>query len=641
MPALDIRQKVVITTLCAVVSSIIIISVYALSSSREIILKSAVERELPAILGEVGNELGMQLSKPITVAHVMANNVDYKNFIRRGEAKNEHLALTQYLKNIKQEFNSITAFLVSAKSGNYFTPDGLFKTLSPSEGKDSWFYSFINSGKEYELSLDIDEVTKVPTLFINYLMTVDGRPTAVAGIGLSLESMSNSISQYKIGDNGQVFLVDSMGVIKLHPDTEFIGKSLSELGDVDAKTLLAKQRFASSEYKQGGTDMLLASRYLDDIGWYLVAQVPRKEILGSIETVTWSLVIMGLIIAVVFTLISGFLINRLISPFSEVANILETIGNGGSDLSRRLDDSRSDEVGRMASGYNKFVDYLTTLLQQVSETGNHLFSSVESIDTQAKQMSVKISEQVNKIEQVATAIYEMGATGEDIATSANNAAENAQVADSAVLKGNQSVQHTISSVGQMSEQLQITSETITELAEDVSSIDTVLDVIRGVSEQTNLLALNAAIEAARAGEQGRGFAVVADEVRTLASRSHDSAQEIRSIIEKLQVKTHEAVDAINKSTQLTQDSQQEAESSGQHLQSISENISIMNDMNLQIATATGEQSNVVGEINPHVTAIADISRLNSEAVQQTAEDCSNLRALASELNQLVSSFKFK
>jgi len=641
MNHLNIRQKVVITTLIAVVLSIVIMSAFALKSSRSIVLEGTIGRELPAVLGEVANNLDAQLLLPITVSQTIASNADYQNFVSEGEPENKIAQLTVYLNQIKQEFNTITAFIVSKKTGKYYTPGGLFKTLSQDNDKDQWFYRFISSGQQYELSLDVDEVTKIPTLFINYLMKVNDEASAVAGVGLSLDSMSKSISQYHIGKQGIVFLVDDKGKIKLHPNVNLIGKNIHSVANLTSNGLFQKGKFASVEYNNDGVEMLLASRYLENIGWYIVAQVPSDEVFGALDDLTWSLVVMGIVIAAIFMAISAWLINRLISPFGQLAQMLEAIGKGDGDLTQRLDESKHDETGAMAKGYNQFVSHLSELLQQVSITGHNLFDSVESIDRQSKNMANEISEQVSNIEQVATAMHEMGATAEEIASSANNAAENAQVADKTVQSGNETVQQTINSVANMGKQLQTTSVDISELAEDINAIDNVLEVIRSISEQTNLLALNAAIEAARAGEQGRGFAVVADEVRTLASRSNDSTVEIRSIIENIQAKAKDVVQSIEQSIHLSSTSEKEANQSGEILRNIADNIVIMNDMNLQIATATGEQSKVVSEINPHVTAIADVSKISSDTVQQTSVDCSNLREMASQLNELVSKFKFK
>ncbi|WP_370279965.1 methyl-accepting chemotaxis protein [Pontibacterium sp.] len=636
MLQLNIRQKVVLTTVAAVVAAIAIISVFSLNSSRDIILEGTIDRELPAILGEVANDIDAQLIRPITIAKTMANNTDYAEFIRQSEPQEQTQALTQYLSQINHGFNTFTAFLVSAKSGSYYTPAGLFKTLSPQDEKDRWFYGFVESGKAFDLSLDIDEQSKVPTLFINYRMQQNGETLAVTGVGLTLDSMASTIGQYKIREQGSIFLVDQNGTIKLHKDPSLVGKHINMLGDIDTGTLLNQAPFATSEYDK----TLLASRYLPKIGWYVVAEVPSAEVFSAIDKVTWVTLWMGLGIAVLFTIISAWIINHLIAPFGQVADVLEDIGKGGSDLSRRLDISRRDETGKIAAGYNSFVEYISELLRQISLTGDQLYKAIEAIDGQAKTMEQKIAQQASEIEQVATAIHQMGVTAEEIANSANRAADTAKVANSAVSEGGQSVNNTVSSVSTMAEHLQQTSDTISQLAVDASSIDSVLEVIRGVSEQTNLLALNAAIEAARAGEQGRGFSVVADEVRVLASRSHQSTEEIREIIEKLQSNTQDVVHAISKSTDLSAASQTEANNSGQQLDNISENIAAMNDMSLQIASATGEQSNVVSGISPHVVSIAEISRNNSETVKQTSSECGQLKEMASELKELVSKFRF-
>jgi methyl-accepting chemotaxis protein len=254
-------------------------------------------------------------------------------------------------------------------------------------------------------------------------------------------------------------------------------------------------------------------------------------------------------------------------------------------------------------------------------------------------MEQDLKQQTSQIEQVATAIHEMGASSDEIAQNANVAADSATNASNAINIGQDSVSVTSESIEHMNQQLSNTTSIINQLADDANSIDTVLDVINGVSEQTNLLALNAAIEAARAGEQGRGFAVVADEVRTLASRSQASTEEIRGIIDQLQQRTQQAVEAIEASTHLGAQCQSEASNSEQQLSSISLSVDEMNAMNVQIASATGEQSNVINEISPHISGISEIARENDLMVEKTALECTRLRDKATHLTSLVSQFK--
>ncbi|WP_228013216.1 MULTISPECIES: methyl-accepting chemotaxis protein [Vibrio] len=627
-----IRTKAILATIIAALAIISVMGIYSFQSSRAILIDRTFERELPASLGEVSNEINLKLETPILASKMMT----LSPLMKKNSLSEEDLRA--YLDSVKNEFNAISAYYVSNEASTYYTHNGALKTISTNEQSDQWFYRFIQSDQAFELSLDIDAATGIPALFVNYVVTRNGKRIGVTGIGLTLESITQLISNYSIGESGIVFLVDHQGIIKVHPNKNLIGQSLDSVG-IDSSQLLGSQQTIVHEGVVDRHPQILGSKAMPGIGWTLITQIPKQEVLSELNGFSQTIIFMALLIAAIYTPIAAWATNKLLLPFVEVAELLQQIGKGGGDLTLRLDDSRHDEIGQIAKGYNQFVQYLSDLLKDVSNSGLQISESIQSVDRMAQSMEQDIKQQTSQIEQVATAIHEMGASSDEIAQNANGAADSAKHAASAINIGQKSVTITSESIEHMNQQLDDTTAIVNQLAQDASSIDTVLDVISGVSEQTNLLALNAAIEAARAGEQGRGFAVVADEVRTLASRSQASTEEIRAIIEKLQHRTQQAVAAIETSTTLGSNCQVEASNSELQLSSISQSVNEMNAMNIQIASATGQQSNVINEISPHISGISEIARESDNMIEKTAQECQHLRAKAMHLTSLVSQFK--
>ncbi|PHX05333.1 Methyl-accepting chemotaxis protein PctC [Vibrio splendidus] len=619
-------------TIIAALAIISVMGIYSFQSSRAILIDRTFERELPASLGEVSNEINLKLETPILASKMMTLSPLMK------QASLSEKNLRAYLESVKNEFNAISAYYVSNGASTYYTHNGVLKTISANEQSDQWFYRFIQSDKAFELSLDIDAGTGIPALFVNYVVTRNGERIGVTGIGLTLESITQLISNYSVGKSGIVFLVDKQGTIKVHPDKNLIGQSLNSVG-IESSLLLGSQQTIVHEGVVDGKPQILGSKAMPGIGWTLITQIPKQEVLSELNGFSQTIIFMALLIAAIYTPIAAWATNKLLLPFVEVAELLQQIGKGGGDLTLRLDDSRHDEIGQIAKGYNQFVQYLSDLLKDVSNTGQQISESIQSVDRMAQSMEQDIKQQTSQIEQVATAIHEMGASSDEIAQNANGAADSASRASGAINIGQKSVTVTSESIEHMNQQLDDTTAIVNQLAQDANSIDTVLDVISGVSEQTNLLALNAAIEAARAGEQGRGFAVVADEVRTLASRSQASTEEIRGIIEQLQQRTQQAVAAIETSTTLGTNCRVEASNSEQQLSSISHSVDEMNAMNMQIASATGQQSNVINEISPHISGISEIARESDNMIEKTAQECQHLRTKAMHLTNLVSQFK--
>ena len=624
-----IRTKAILATIIATLAIISVMGIYSFQSSRAILIDRTFERELPASLGEVSNEINLKLETPILASKMMT----LSPLMQQTTLSEEELRT--YLQSVKNEFNAISAYYVSNEASTYYTHNGILKTISANEQNDQWFYRFILSDKAFELSLDIDAGTGIPALFVNYVVTRNGERIGVTGIGLTLESITQLISNHSVDESGIVFLVDKQGIIKVHPDKNLIGQSMDSIG-IESSLLVGSQQTIVHEGVVDRQPQILGSKSMPGIGWTLITQIPKQEVLSELNDFSQTIIFMALLIAAIYTPIAAWATNKLLLPFVEVAELLQQIGKGGGDLTLRLDDSRHDEIGQIAKGYNQFVQYLSDLLKDVSNTGQQISESIQSVDGMAQSMEQDIKQQTSQIEQVATAIHEMGASSDEIAQNANGAADSASRASGAIIIGQKSVTVTSESIEHMNQQLDDTTAIVNQLAQDANSIDTVLDVISDVSEQTNLLALNAAIEAARAGEQGRGFAVVADEVRTLASRSQASTEEIRGIIEKLQHRTQQAVAAIDTSTTLGSNCQVEASNSEQQLSSISQSV---DEMNMQIASATGQQSNVINEISPHISGISEIARESDSMIEKTAQECQHLRARATHLTSLVSQFK--
>lgn len=363
----------------------------------------------------------------------------------------------------------------------------------------------------------------------------------------------------------------------------------------------------------------------------------NAELLSSIQIM---FLLIGVILLLVLQVTNWFVLTRyVVNPIKVVASAMAEIAQGGGDLTRRLNIQSKDEVGVLAHGFDTFISNLHTLVQKIVNSNNELSNCSQSIKSNANENTKSTEQQLLEIEQVATALNEMSSATQEVARNANETADKTQRCNELAIKGNTIVKNTINDIHNLGQEINSTSDKIIELKEQSAQINTVLDVIKGVAEQTNLLALNAAIEAARAGEQGRGFAVVADEVRSLAQRTQDSTTEIEGIINNLQSASEGASKLMQSTSATLQKTIDESGGAITALDNIIKDIVVINDMNAQVATATEEQSSVASEVSDKVLIINNATVVitdNAASIEQLSDQ---LDSLSSSINRDLSNFK--
>lgn len=356
------------------------------------------------------------------------------------------------------------------------------------------------------------------------------------------------------------------------------------------------------------------------------------------ETFMTVLTLAGLFVFL-FISISILFPKMIVTPMRDLIKRINELANGGGDLTKKIHISSEDEIGEMGHSVNNFIDSLRTLLVQIINLGNKFAEQAKSLETLSNRNKKVTDGAVEETSLLATSISQMSASVHEVARNANNAASQAQQANDESQSGQKIVESTKQAISTLSEEVQSSAIAIEQLKNDASNIDDVVNVIRGIAEQTNLLALNAAIEAARAGEQGRGFAVVADEVRALASRTQSSTEEIQEMIGALQTSADRAFTIMQQGKGRAETAVEHSNEARTSLSNINNAIALMADMNTQIAAAAEEQSMVSSEINENANKLSKFSREAADLSECVSDSTNSLSGMASELRSKLSNFK--
>lgn len=480
------------------------------------------------------------------------------------------------------------------------------------------------------------------SIVVSFAKAFNQGKQGVLAADLAVTDIIDEVLNIQLDNDGFAFLVDGKNNIVAYQDAKLSQKPLTtlnpELSAASMNKLSQDAQLATISWPNQGEKLIYVAK-VPNTDWSLGIVEDKQMAYASVsEQVTFT-AIASIVLYLIIAAISTYVITRLLKPLQTLSTALEELSQGEGDLTQRIKIERMDEIGELATHVNQFLAQMQTMLKGIVENSEQLSAQANQANELSAMAAGRVEHQQNDVNQIATAIHEMSATAAEVASHAELTASASQNSASACQDGQNVIQKNREAIVELAEQVSDAASVISELEANTQSINQILSTIQGIAEQTNLLALNAAIEAARAGEQGRGFAVVADEVRVLSQRTHGSTEEIRTMIETLQGNTKLAVNSMQTSTSLADTSVDYAQQAHDSLTSITNSITEINDMAMQIASAAEEQRAVSEDISRNTQGIKDDADMIAEQSLKSSEGARQMFDTANTMRENISRFK--
>jgi methyl-accepting chemotaxis protein len=614
-------------------AALIVIATFAsFSLYNDYLQRNAIREDLDNYLNEMGDVTAHSIQTWLAGRILLIENLS-QNIAINPEQANVAALLEQ-----KALTSTFMASYLGDATGHFTIrpdakmPDGFDPRVRP------WYKGTENSSTATLTEPYIDAATGQTIISMAMASKKAGQSVGVIGGDLSLQTLIDTLSARDFDGMGYAFLVSADGKILVHPDKALVMKSLSEAYPKDTPRI----GNGFSEVDVDGKTRIVSFtpiKGLPSVNWYIGLSVDKEKAFSMLSEFRASAVVATVISVVIIIALLGMLIRLLIQPLHVMTRAMADIADGEGDLTKRLTIVNNDEFGTLGTAFNRFVERVHGSIREVSSATGQVNEVALRVVAASNSSMFNSDQQASRTSSVAAAINQLGAAAQEIARNAAQASNQASDARSLAEDGQQVVDRSIAAMNQLSSMLSASSTNIESLNSKTVNIGQILEVITSISQQTNLLALNAAIEAARAGEAGRGFAVVADEVRNLAHRTQESAQQVQTMIEELQVGARESVSTMSDSQRHSQDSVEIANLAGERLSSVTQRIGEIDGMNQSVATATEEQTAVVESINVDITEINTLNQEGVENLQSTLRACSDLEQQAARLTQLVGSFR--
>ncbi|MCF2855965.1 methyl-accepting chemotaxis protein [Pseudoalteromonas sp. SMS1] len=617
-------------TLAASVVLVIVLSLFTVNNF--VLMRSQTQEQLTLVLQEISESVSQN------IANWLNDRLDIVQSVAEGHKRSD-------------SEEEVRRRLQTAANAGHFkntfigTPNGRFVLNDPTINLPSdfdattrpWYQLAMQKRDTAFTSPYLDATTNELTITAVVPIYHNGQLSGATGGDIDMATITEIINEIDFLGFGYGFLLNGEGRILSHPNTQLNDKNMQSLF---GQKLALQETFVELEID--GTEKLVSfvkMHGIKNVEWYLGVVIDKEIAYSSISSFRNMALIYMLLGVIVIVVMMQLLLKYLMRPMNHLNEAIKDIAQGEGDLTRRLVVENNDEFGELSNYFNLFVEKIHQSIATVKETTFALEQVMEGLQSQTQEALDIYTEQTKRTDNVATAINELSSSAIEISNNAKHASDLATGANTLSDESQQALNSNIEEIGALSSKMQEAQSTVDGLDRLTASIGQVLEVIKGVSEQTNLLALNAAIEAARAGEAGRGFAVVADEVRQLAQRTQESTQEIENTIAELQQGSASAVSVMKLSIEDSSASAEKAQSAGTKMQEVSHAIESIDGMNDAVANATQEQNTVIQSLDSDIHGISDLCVQGSASLQQTLQECKSLKLQFDELENMMNKFK--
>ena len=623
--------------------AVVLIQSYFSSQDR---LQRMQNQELPSALEAVANGIQAELNTAIAGSEALAKNPMLINWVKSGTPSDQLPSIQQVMAQVQRSLGASAVFMATntgseVRYHHYQDGELNWRYMEASNPDDSWYFNYLERNQPFELNLDTNAFSgDALRMFVNYSSDEHnpaGQPWMVAGGAMDMSEIARTIQDYSIGETGQVMLVLPTGQVDMHADISLVGE-LNISNRERGEQLLSQQQASIYRATWDGEEVFVGSLWIPSLQRFLVAEVPTQEIYQQIQSNQQATLGISLLLLLVGMALLYPLARALVAPVAQLGRQVQEVTEN-LDLTRSFTTQDQAEIGNLCRQMNQLMQRLRGTLNQVSAVTLEAEDLSTQLNTGAREATDAFHQQQTALEAITEVMDGITAKVGEIAFTATEASRASEEGKQVLVNSESQLEASYQAIGQLEQDMLNAREHMSSLLKHSEDILHVLDVIRGISEQTNLLALNAAIEAARAGEHGRGFAVVADEVRQLAQRTQSSTTEIQGMIDNLRLASSEVAEQMEISATSSNQGLDSLKKTRDQLHAMSERLGEVFAMNTRIADSTQHQQTEIERVHDGLQELAEQGARSSSMADQATAATSSLGQQVQQLQSKVAAFR--